>query len=188
MPNVSLNPLDWLLLAVLLYSALRAALRGFVRECFALGGLLAGFLLACWYYEPLARALHGLLSSPTMAQFIGFLLIVAAVMAAATLLGALIHRTATTIGLGLLNRTAGAAFGVVRGSVLASAFLLALTAFLPASPWLQGSRLAPYLLGGTHALSFLMPSELAVRLSEGRDRLKHTIPGWIKSPLPSHTT
>lgn len=188
MPATFFNPLDWFLMAVLLYSAVRAALRGFVRECFALGGLLAGFLLACWYYQPLARTLHGLLNSPTMAQFIAFLLIVVAVMAAATLLGTLIHRTATTIGLGFLNRAAGAAFGLIRGAIMASAFLLALAAFLPASPWVQGSRLAPYLLGGTHALSFLMPSELAVRLSEGRDRLKHTIPGWIKSPHPSHTT
>lgn len=184
----TLNPLDWCLLALLVYSAVRALLRGFVRECFALGGLIAGFLLACWYYQPLARALHGLLSSIAMAQFIAFLLIVVAVMAIATLLGAVIHRTATVIGLGLPNRAAGAIFGLLRGAVLGSAFLTALTAFLPASPWVQHSRLAPYLLKGTHAVSFLMPSELVVRLSEGRDRLKHTIPDWIKSPRPSHTT
>ena len=184
----SLNPLDWLLLVFLLYSTVRAALRGFVRECFALGGLVAGFLLACWYYEPLARMLHGLLSSAAMAQFVAFLLITVAVMVVASLAGALLHRTATVIGLGFLNRAAGAVFGLLRGSVLASGFLLALIAFLPASSWVRQSRLAPYLLAGAHAVSFLMPSELAVRLNEGQDRLKHTIPGWIKSTHPSHTT
>lgn len=183
-----LNPLDWLLLVLLAYSVLRAALRGLVRECFALGGLLAGFVLACWYYQPGARALSGLISSEAMAHFIAFLLILGAVMAAATLLGALLHRTAAVIGLGLLNRAAGGAFGLVRGAVLGGAFLLAITAFLPASAWVAGSRLAPYLLRATHAVSFVMPSELVARLAEARGRLKHTAPGWIKSPRPSHTT
>lgn len=182
------NPLDWLLAAVLAYSMIRAALRGFVREGFALAGLLAGFLLACWYYLGLSQGLHGLISSVPLAQFLAFLLILIATMAAASLMGTLLHRTATVIGLGLLNRAAGAAFGLLRGAVLASAFLLALTAFLPASSWVAQSRLSPYLLRATHAVSFVMPSELARRSAEAFDRLKHTTPGWIKSSLPSHTT
>lgn len=183
-----MNPLDWLLTIVLLYSAGRAAARGLVREAFALTGLLVGFVLACWYYGALARVLAGLLSSPSVAQFAAFLLILAAVMIAATLLGSVVHRTAKVVGLGFLNRLFGAVFGLLRGAALCGAFLLALTAFLPASPWVAQSQLAPSLLRAAHAVSFVMPSELSTRLAAARTRLKHTAPGWIKSAQPSHTS
>ena len=54
-----MNPLDWMLAALLVYSTIRAALRGLVRELFALGGLLVGFILACWYYRDVAQLCAG---------------------------------------------------------------------------------------------------------------------------------
>ena len=38
-----MNSLDWLLSLLLAYSVVRAVLRGFLREAFALGGLIAAF-------------------------------------------------------------------------------------------------------------------------------------------------
>ena len=72
---MTLNPLDYLLLALLLYSAIRAALNGLFREAFTLAGLLLGFPLACWYYAPLAAQLRNLISTPTLAQLAAFALI-----------------------------------------------------------------------------------------------------------------
>ncbi len=182
-----MNPLDWLLALFVLYSTVRAAMRGLVREMFALGGLIIGFILACWYYTPVAVYLRGLVNSPPLAEFCAFLLILSAVMVIAALAGALIHRTASAVGLSVLDRLGGAAFGAARGVVLDAAMLLAVTAFLPTAPWIQASKFSPYLLRAAHAVSFVMPRHLKSQLVEGLDRIKHTTPGWINYGSSSHT-
>ena len=182
-----MNPLDWLLATLLVYSAVRAAMNGFAREAFSLFGLLLGFPLACWYYRDGARALAGLVTTPAFAQFAAFLLILAAVTIVCSLLGRLFRRGARTVGLGLMDRLGGALFGALRGAMLGTAFLLAITTFLPAAPWVQTSRLVPYFLGGAHAVSFAMPADLRLRVWEATARLKHSSPDWIKSGLSSHT-
>jgi membrane protein required for colicin V production len=108
-------------------------------------------------------------------------------MVIAALLAAVIHRTASAIGLSALDRLGGAAFGLARGLVLGAALLLAVTAFLPTAPWVQGSKFSPYLLRASHAVSFVMPRQLKRQLVEGLDRLKHTTPNWINYGSSSHT-
>ncbi|MGI4830339.1 MAG: CvpA family protein [Janthinobacterium lividum] len=182
-----MNPLDWLLATLLLYSGVRAAINGFFREVFTLLGLLLGFPLACWYYRDGAHALAGLVTTPAFAQFAAFLLILAAVTIIASLLGRISRRGARTVGLGIADRLGGALFGLLRGAMLGTAFLLAITAFLPSAPWVQTSRFAPYFLQGAHAVSFAMPTDLRIRLREAIGHLKHSSPDWIKSGLSSHT-
>ncbi len=182
-----MNPLDWLLAVLLTYSVIRAILRGFFQEAFALGGLILGFLLACWFYRGLATDLRGLINSPQIAQLAAFLLILAITMIVAGLLGKLLRHTASAVGLGFADRLLGAIFGLVRGAILGVALLLAITAFLPAAPWIENSHLAPYFLRAAHAVSFVMPSDLRLRLLDGLNRLKHTTPDWIKHGLLSHT-
>jgi membrane protein required for colicin V production len=183
-----MNPLDWLLAILLVYSTIRAAFRGFVREAFALGGLIVGFLVACWGYESASKRLGGLITSPPLAQFLAFLLIVLVVTAIAGLLGHLLKKTASAVGLGFFDRVAGALFGLIRGAVFAGALLLAITAFLPAAPWVQESKLAPYFLRAVHAVSFAMPSDLKLRLHSGLEHFKHTNGDWIKLDPSSHTS
>jgi membrane protein required for colicin V production len=193
MQHPGFNPLDWLLAALLLYSAVRAAMRGFFREACTLAGILIGFPLACWFYRDLAGQLRNLITTPAFAQFAAFLLILAAVTVTASLLGRLFRRGARTLGLGFADRLGGALFGLIRGVLLGTAFLLAVTAFLPTAPWIQTSLLVPYFLRTAHAVSFTMPQDLRLRLRDGLDhlqslgRLKHSSSDWIKSGLPSHT-
>jgi membrane protein required for colicin V production len=175
-----MNPLDWLLAVLLAYSVARAAMRGFFQEAFALGGLVLGFLFACWFYLGLAGHLAGLIATPSLAQLGAFLLILIATMIVAGLVGRLLRRTASAIGLGLVDRLFGAVFGLLRGMLLGVALLLAVTAFLPTGHWLQESKLAPYFLGAAHAVSFGMPSELKRKLVDGLQHIKHTRTDWIK--------
>ncbi|MFC6646906.1 CvpA family protein [Granulicella cerasi] len=182
-----MNPLDWLLITLLAYSTIRAAFRGFAREAFALAGLLVGFVAACWGYQALALKLKGLINAAPIAQLAAFFVILAGVMIVATLLGHLVRRTASAVGLGFFDRLGGAAFGLVRGAVFGGAFLLAITAFLPVAPWIQNSSLAPYFLRAAHAVSFTMPADLAARLRHGLEEIKHTNADWIKLGSSSHT-
>jgi membrane protein required for colicin V production len=182
-----MNPLDWLFATLLAYSVVRAVMRGFFQEAFALGGLIFGFLFACWFYRGLAVELKGLINSPQIAQLAAFLLILAATMIIASLIGKLLRRTASAVGLGFADRLLGALFGLLRGALLGIALLLAVTAFLPAAPWIENSYLAPYFLRAAHAVSFVMPSDLRMRLLGGLNRIQHTTPSWIKHGLSSQT-
>jgi membrane protein required for colicin V production len=181
-----MNPLDWLLAILLAYSVVRAAMRGFFQEAFALGGLILGFLLACWFYRSTATHLTGLITSSQLAQLAAFLLILMSTMLIASLIGKLLRRTASAVGLGLVDRLLGALFGLARGALLGVALLLAVTAFLPTAPWVQGSELAPYFLRAAHAVSFVMPVDLKHRLLDGIEQIKHTKQDWIKYGHSSH--
>ena len=182
-----MNPLDWFLAALLLYSGVRAAMNGFFREAFTLAGVLVGFPFACWYYHDVAHALAGLLTAPTVAQLGAFALILTGVTLVASLCGHLFRRGARTVGLGVVDRLGGALFGLLRGGAVGVALLLAITAFLPAAPWVKTSLLAPYLLRVAHAVSFTMPPDLRVRLWDGLEHLNHSSTDWIKSGPLSHT-
>lgn len=182
-----MNPLDWLLAILLTYSVVRAVIRGFLQEAFALGGLILGFLFACWFYRSLSIDLKGLINSSQIAQLAAFLLILAVTTIVASLIGKFLRRTASAVGLGFVDRLLGALFGLLRGAILGVALLLAVTAFLPTAPWIENSHLAPYFLRAAHAVSFVMPSDLKLRLLDGLSRMKHTTPDWIKHGISSHT-
>jgi len=174
-----MSPLDWILGIILAYSVVRAAMRGIIAESFALGGAVFGFLFACWFYRQASTSLAGLISSPALAELAAFLLILAATMVTAALLAKIIRQTARTIGLGFFDRLFGAIFGLLRGALLGLSLLLPITAFLPTAAWVQQSALAPYFLRAAHALSFLMPGDLKLKLLDGLDRIRHNTPDWV---------
>ena len=182
-----MNPLDWMLAILLTYSVVRAALNGFLREAFSLGGIVVGFLLACWYYRDLAPHLSGLITSPPLALFAAFFVLLGGTMVMAHVIAMILRRGAKTIGLGFMDRLGGAAFGLVRGFLMGMAILTGFAAFLASAPWMRNSLLAPYFLSAAHAVSFVMPADLSSRLHEGVERIKHTTPDWIKSVPSSHT-
>lgn len=171
---MAMNPLDWIIAIVLAYSVIRAAMRGFFREAFALAGLIIGFLLACWNYQNAAAQLRGLVTSVPLSELLGFVLIFFGTMLLAALLGKLFSKTVSAIGLGFLDRLGGALFGLVRGALFVLVLLLAMTAFLPTGSWIQTSLLAPYFLRGHHAVSFVMPSDLRLRLTDGFKHIRST--------------
>jgi membrane protein required for colicin V production len=174
-----MSPLDWILGIILVYSVVRAVVRGLIAETFALGGVVCGFLFACWFYRQGGIRLAGLISTPAFAQFATFLLILAATMVAAALLARLLRRTAKAIGLGFFDRLLGAFFGLLRGFLLGLSLLLPITAFLPTATWVQQSALAPYFLRAAHAVSFLMPRDLRLKLLDGLERIRHNTPDWV---------
>jgi membrane protein required for colicin V production len=174
-----MSPLDWILGIILVYSVVRAAMRGFISESFALGGVVFGFLFACWFYRQAAESLAGLIATPAIAQLAAFLLILAATMVVAYMLAKILRRTASAIGLVFFDRLLGAIFGLLRGLLFGISLLLPITAFLPTATWVQQSMLAPYFLGAAHAVSFLMPTDLRLKLLDALDRIRHNTPDWV---------
>jgi membrane protein required for colicin V production len=100
-----------------------------------------------------------------VANLIGFLLVVLAVLLLGSLIGWIVSRFLRSIGLSFFDRVLGAAFGLVRGLLVAMALLTAFMAFGPqvdsnTSAAVLHSRIAPFVLDASHFVVALAPMEL----------------------------
>lgn len=138
-----MNLLDGLILLVMGLSALVGLWRGAAYEIIALGGWFVAFLLAHLYSPWLADWLARWISQPEARAVLGWLGCFVIVLLASGLLATLVRALLRSTGLGLLDRSLGAVFGVLRGAlVVVLLALLAEHTGLPASPLWQGSLLA----------------------------------------------
>lgn len=164
---------DWIILAFLLFSVVKAAWEGFFREAFGLAGLIAGYLIAAWQYRRLADWFESFLKQPWLADVLGFFIIFFGVMIAAFLAGRLARWLIKEAGLTAMDRTFGALLGLLKGSLIVAIVLLAMAAFAPTSRWLQQSELAPYFLVAGRAAIWVAPADLRQRFDQGLDYLRN---------------
>src|ERR1039457_5430252 len=164
---------DWIILGFLVFSVTMAALEGFFFEAFKLAGLVVGYLLAAWQYHRLADWFAPHLKSPWLGEIAGFLIIFFAVLMVSDIAGQIARWAMKKAGLSTIDRFLGAVLGLLRGVLVVSIVLTALTAFAPAEKWLAESQLAPYFLVGGRAAIWLAPSELRQRFYQGLDSLRH---------------
>lgn len=161
-----MNWLDYILIAILLCSVIMSARRGFSREIIGLAAALFALVLGMWFYGLAGSFVQPYVSSPRVANLIGFLLVVFAVLIVGGIIGWIVNRFLRTIGLSFFDRLLGAAFGLVRGALVAMALLTAFMAFGPnvdsrtASSSVVHSRIAPWVLGASHAFVAIAPMEL----------------------------
>jgi membrane protein required for colicin V production len=161
-----MNWLDYVLLAILLCSVLLSARKGFSREIVGLAAAATALVLGMWFYGLAGSFLMPYVSSQRVANLIGFLLVVFAVMMLGGIVGWIINRFLRTIGLSFFDRLLGAAFGLVRGMLVAIALLTAYLSFGPevdsrtVSASVLHSRIAPYVLDASHLVVAIAPMEL----------------------------
>jgi len=131
------NQVDVVLLVLLVPFALRGYWRGFLREGFALSGLIGGVAAAVAFRAELASALLGRgLVTPAIATPVAIAILFLAVYVGAQLAGAVADRLARAVFLGGVNRAAGLAFGLTKGAALLGLVLALLLRVLP-SPSLE---------------------------------------------------
>ena len=153
---------DWIFLAVLAFSMLLGAWRGLVYEVLSVLGWAASFY-AAYYYAPQVAIMLPLQSSSEPVRYAAaFVLIFVAAVFAAGLLAFLIKKLVAAIGLRPVDRTMGAAFGLVRGVILllAAAVVVDMTA-LQNSSWWQESKGAPVLTATLKGLKPVLPEKFA---------------------------
>ncbi len=139
-----MNILDWLLLAGLLLSALVGLLRGAAYEIIAVGGWVAAFVLARLYASWLGAHLLGMVAQPALRAALAWVACFLLVLLGAGVLATLARLVLRSTGLGMLDRSLGAVFGLLRGALVV--VLLALVAgytSLPSSVVWKTSLLAP---------------------------------------------
>ena len=159
--------LDWLLLAILLYSIAISWFKGFVREVLGLITVLVAVLLAAWFYRGVGRLFKDVVRTENIALFFGFSLIFVMTLVAGFVVIWLVTKFMKFAKLQWADRLLGAAFGFIRGWVISAAILLALTAFEIQTERLKGSELVPYFLPGSRVMAVMTPYEMKAKFLVG---------------------
>lgn len=157
-----MTTVDWVFLAVLAFSMLLGAWRGLVYEVLSVLGWAMSFY-AAQYFAPMVAGLLPLQSSSDAVRYAAaFVLVFIAAVFAAGLLAFLLKKLIEAIGLRPVDRTMGAAFGLVRGVILllAAAVVMDMTA-LKNSEWWQESKGAPILSATLKGLKPVLPEKFA---------------------------
>jgi membrane protein required for colicin V production len=181
----SLSALDWLIVLVVLMSALQAVAEGFFHEFFSLAGVVVGFVFAAWEYPRVAHWFARFVNSPWVADIAGFFTIFCIVVLIAGLIGRLFRWAVRGVGLRWFDRVLGGVFGAIRGIAVSAVIVLALAAFAP--QWgLQQSRFAPSLLSASRGFVWAAPEQLRQRFWQGWELLK-TVPQHVIPEQQSNT-
>ena len=151
---------------VLLVSALVGWFRGASREVATLAALIIAAIVALVvlrYTGPVARhAIH----TPWLANIAAILIVFVAVyILLRVMAGALTRRIHQTSGLGGVDRTMGAGFGLVRALVILGLANLTLNAMMPPEKlpaWISGALLYPVSTASAQALKTFAPHGAAL--------------------------
>src|SRR5215467_2653604 len=159
--------LDWLLLAILVYSIAVSWFKGFVREVLGLITVLVGVLLAAWFYRGVGGLFKDVVRTENIALFLGFSLIFVMTLLVGFITIWLVTKFMKFAKVDWADRLLGAAFGFIRGWVFSAAVLLALTAFEIQTERLKNSELAPYFLPGSRVIAVMTPYEMKAKFLVG---------------------
>jgi membrane protein required for colicin V production len=158
---------DWTVVIIMLAAVIAGMAQGFFRSVCSLGGLILGLGIASWNYGRIAALLLPVVRIPAVANTIAFLLIALLVMLAIGLIGNLLAKAFKMIGLGWLDKIAGAIFGFFQGVVLVMVFILVIVAFFPKEQWLAESTLPRMFFAALHVSTHMTSSELSGRVHSG---------------------
>jgi membrane protein required for colicin V production len=170
---------DWIIVAILAGSVLAGIVQGFFRSIFSLGGLILGLVVAAWNYDRVARFIRPIIHNDKVSNAIGFLLVALVVAALCAAVGILLSKVFDKIGLGCLDKIAGALFGFFQGALLVTVAILVTVAFFPGTEWLTQARLPKYFFAACHLSAQVSPAGLADLVREDLHRLERESPSWM---------
>lgn len=157
---MTVSDVDWVFLGVLLVSLLLGVWRGLVFELLSLVNWMAAFFLAQWWAADVAQHLPMSGAGEGVRYAAGFAVVFLLAVLAGGLLAALAKKLLSSVGLAPVDRTLGAAFGLVRGVVivLAATVVVSMTP-LKTAPWWQASWGAGVSLAALQGLKPMLPQE-----------------------------
>ena len=156
--------------------------KGFIRIGVGFIAAAAGIVLASWFYGTAAAWLIPYVTSPGVANILGFLTVLAIVLTFGSLVGMLLVRMFKLVGLSWLDRLLGGLFGAVRGLLVSVALLMVMLAFAPARTHnaVVDSYFAPYVMESANVLSAVAPFELKDGFRKGYEEIKKAWDATIK--------
>lgn len=157
----SFNWVDWIIIGIVLLSALVSLARGFVREALSLLVWIVALWAAFRYHLDFANAFLSSIESSSIRTPLGFVAVFLAVMIAGGIINFILSGMMYRTGLSGTDRLLGLVFGAARGVLLSAVLILVveMMGFSENSAWEQ-SQLAPQLEGIVQWLHNLIPEEV----------------------------
>lgn len=137
---------DITIILIIVLSLLLGLWRGLVKEAFSLASWVAAVLVAGFFSEPLAGLLANVLDNATVRRILASAVLFVFVMFVGTILGNIMSRLSSAIGLRGVDKALGSMFGVLRGLIIVLLILFLTTPFEFSTAWYQDSFLVPYLM------------------------------------------
>ena len=169
-----MNWVDLVLLLVIGFSVLAGFQNGFARAGIGFAATIVGLFAGFWCYGLVGVHVQDYVSSTAMANLIGFLLIFFGVLLLGAVIGRLLATLFKWVGLSWFDRLLGAAFGAVRGLVIAAALVTVLVAFAPSPPpkSITDSKVMPYVISAANILAAATPHEIKDAFRDTQDKVK----------------
>ena len=140
-----MNFFDIIVIVILGYCLIRGVFRGLIKELSSIIGVFGGFYAAFTYYMLLAKPLSKWITNTGYLNILSFLIIFCGVFIIISILGVIINYLLKIAFMSWLDRILGSVFGAMKGILIVSVLLIALTAFLPkGTPVIKDSLLSPY--------------------------------------------
>lgn len=156
-----LTYIDYILIAVLAFSAIISVLRGFVREMMAILSWIVSLWVAWHFYSTLAVLLSGYISKEGLRAPAAFLILFVVTMILGGLVNFLCGQLVDKTGLSGTDRILGLGFGLLRG-VLVVGILILVVRFTPLTelPVWKESRLVPAFMPVEKWLQSFLPQDM----------------------------
>jgi membrane protein required for colicin V production len=157
--------LDWILLGVMALSLLLGAMRGLVYEVLSVLSWIAAFVLAQWLAPDAARLMPLSGVGESLSYAAGFVAVFIGAVMAGGILAWITRKLVEAVGLRPVDRTLGAAFGLVRGAVLVLAVAVVVNITpLKGSRWWQESAAAGISTAALRGLKPVLPEPFGTYL------------------------
>ncbi|MGH8414384.1 MAG: CvpA family protein [Gammaproteobacteria bacterium] len=158
---------DYLILVIIVVSALISLLRGFLREIVSLMTWVVGFWVALRFARPVGDSFT-VIHNPSVRVIIGFVILFVAILIVGAVINFIIGKIMKKTGASPADRVLGLIFGLVRGVVIV-AVLVIVAGFtvLPQDPWWHQSRLIPYAESVAGWMRHALPARVADEMMHG---------------------
>jgi membrane protein required for colicin V production len=166
------NWIDAVLVLMVGLSVISGFATGFARAGIEFIAAMLGIFLGFWCYGIVAAYFLDYVSSPQVADLIGFFIIFFGLLVVGAIVGTLIAKFFRSVGLSWFDRLLGGAFGVVRGVIVAAAVATVLLAFSPTPPPITvvDSRFLPYVTDVASVLAAMTPHQIKDAFHDTKDK------------------
>jgi len=139
----ALNWADYVLMAIILISALISIKRGFVKEVLSLVSWLLAFIIAFLFSERLAAMMTSWISTPSVRITVAMVGLFAMTLVVGAMINNLIADVLKKTGLTGTDRLFGVGFGLLRGFLMVMALLMVSKSSFFLDDWWKHSVLIP---------------------------------------------